>query len=131
MRELLFADDSALVAHSAKEMQKIVDDFSDTSKKFGLKINIKKTDVLYQPNCTRTREEDIMDDGNKLNCVVEITYLGSTISRRVAKASASFGRLRQRRWNYHHVSMQVKGKIYRAIVLYTHLYVAEAWTVHR
>ena len=72
-----------------------------------------------------------MDDGNKLNCVVEITYLGSTISRRVAKASASFGRLRQRRWNYHHVSMQVKGKIYRAIVLYTHLYVAEAWTVHR
>ena len=38
MRELLFADDSALVAHSAKEMQKIVDDFSDASTKFGLKI---------------------------------------------------------------------------------------------
>ena len=44
MRELLFADDSALVAHSAEEMQKIVDAFSDASKKFGLKINIKKTD---------------------------------------------------------------------------------------
>ncbi|KAK2177342.1 hypothetical protein NP493_605g01083 [Ridgeia piscesae] len=38
MRELLFADDSALVAHSAEEMQKIVDAFSDASKKFGLKI---------------------------------------------------------------------------------------------
>ena len=72
-RELLFADDSALVAHSAEEMQKIVDAFSDASKKFGLKINIKKTEVLYQPNSTRTREEDIMVDGN--------TYLGSTISR--------------------------------------------------
>ncbi|KAK2193729.1 hypothetical protein NP493_7g03010 [Ridgeia piscesae] len=46
MRELLFADDSALVAHSAEEMQKIVDAFSDASKKFGLKINIKKTEVL-------------------------------------------------------------------------------------
>ena len=33
MRELLFADDSALVAHSAEEMQKIVDAFSDASKK--------------------------------------------------------------------------------------------------
>ena len=55
MRMLLFADDSALVAHSAEEMQKIVDDFSDASKKFGLKINIKKTEVLYQPNSTRTR----------------------------------------------------------------------------
>ena len=71
MRELLFADDSALVAHSAEDMQKIVDAFSDASKKFGLKINIKKTEVLYQPNSTRIREDDIMVDGNKLNSVLE------------------------------------------------------------
>ena len=32
MRELLFADDSALVAHSAEEIHKIVDAFSDASK---------------------------------------------------------------------------------------------------
>ena len=106
-----------------------------------LLFNIKKTEVLYQPNCTRTREEDIMVDGNKLNSVMEFTYLGSTISsdgciddeiqRRMAKASASFGRLRQRLWNNHHVSMRVKGKIYRAIVLSTLLYGAEAWTVYR
>ena len=75
MRELLFADDSALVAHSTEDMQKRVDAFSDASKKFGLKINIKKTEVLYQPNSTRTREEDIMVDGNKLNSVLEFTYL--------------------------------------------------------
>ena len=80
MRELLFADDNALVAHSAEEMQKIVDAFSDASKKFGLKINIKKTEVLYQLKSTRTREENIMVDENKLNSVVEFTYLGSTIS---------------------------------------------------
>ena len=67
MRELLFADDSALVDHSTEEMQKIVDAFSDASKKFSLKINIKKTEVLYQSNSTRTPEEDIMVDGNKLN----------------------------------------------------------------
>ena len=141
MRELLFADDSALVAHSAEEMQKIVDAFSNASKKFGLKNNIKKTEVLYQPNSTRTREEDIMVDGNKLNSVLEFIDLGSTISsdgciddeiqRRMAKASASFGRLRQRFWNNHHVSMRVKGKTYRAIVLSTLLYGAEAWTVYR
>ena len=78
-RELLFADDNALVAHSAEEMQKMVDAFSDASKKFGLKINTKKTEVLYQPNSTRTREEDIMVDGNKFNYVLEFNYLGSTI----------------------------------------------------
>ncbi|KAK2151951.1 hypothetical protein NP493_2548g00039 [Ridgeia piscesae] len=119
-------------------MQKILDAFSDASKKFGLKINIKKTEVLYQPNSTRTREEDIMVDGNKLNSVLEFTYLGRTISsngciddeiqRRMARARASFGRLRQRLWTNHHVSLRVKGKIYRAIVLSTLLYGAEAWT---
>ena len=82
-----------------------------------------------------------MVDGNKLSSVMEFTYLGSTISsdgciddeiqRRMAKASASFGRLRQRLWNNHHVSMRVKGEIYRAIVLSTLLYGAEAWTVYR
>ncbi|KAK2193223.1 hypothetical protein NP493_16g02008 [Ridgeia piscesae] len=49
----------------------------------------------------------------------------------MAKASASFGRLRQRLWNNHHVSMRVKGKIYRAVVLSTLLYGAEAWTMYR
>jgi len=78
MRELLFADDIALVAHFAEEMQKIVDAFSDASKKFGLKINIKKTEVFYQPNSTRAIEEDIIVDGNRLNSVLEFTYLGST-----------------------------------------------------
>ena len=80
MRQLLFADDIALVAHSAEDIQKMVDAFSDASKKFGLEINIKKTEVLYQPNSTRTRGVDIMVDGNKLNSVLEFTYLGSIIS---------------------------------------------------
>ena len=81
-----------------------------------------------------------MVDGNKLNSVLELTYLGSTISsdgciddeiqRRMAKASASFGRQRQKLWNNHH--MRVKGKIYRAIVLSTLLYGEwTAWTVYR
>jgi len=59
VRELLFKDDSALVTYSTEEMQKIVDAFSDASKKFSLKINIKKIEVLYQLNSTRTKETRI------------------------------------------------------------------------
>ena len=58
MIELLFADDSALVSHSAEE----TDAFSYALKKFGLKVNIKKTEVLYQPNSSRTRVEGIVVD---------------------------------------------------------------------
>ena len=73
MEEMLFAEDSALVAHSAEEMQKIVDAFSDATRKFGLKKTIKKTEVMYQPNSTRTREEDITVDGNRLKSVLVCT----------------------------------------------------------
>ena len=77
-----------------------------------------------------------MVDGNKLNSVLEFTYLGE-IDALVMKYRggwpwlASFGRLRQILWNNHHMSMRVKGKIYRAIELSTLLYGAEAWTVYR
>jgi hypothetical protein len=56
-----------------------VDAFSEASKKFGLNVNIRKTEVLYYPNSTRTQDEYITVDGNKLNSVSEFTYLRSTI----------------------------------------------------
>ena len=122
-RELLFADDSALVAHSAEEMQKIVSSMRQRS--FSLKINIKKTEVLYQPNSTRTREEDIMVDGNKLNSVLESTYLGSTISsngciddeiqRRMSKASASFGKYR---WRSKRVRLSATAQCFWRLLLF-------------
>ena len=43
----------------------------------------------------------------------------------------SFGCLRERLWNNHNVSIRVKGKIYRAIIMSTLLYGAETWTVYR
>ena len=49
VQDMLFADDSALVAHTADDMQKLVDRFSEAAAKFSLKINIKKTECLYQP----------------------------------------------------------------------------------
>ena len=125
MRELLFADGRALVAYTAEEMQKIVDAFYDASKTFGLKINIKKTELLYQPNST-TREDDIMADGNKLNSVLyQVMGALTIIQMRMANSTASFGRLRQILRNNHIVPMRVKRKICCAIVLSTLLYGAD------
>ena len=101
----------------------------------------KKTEVMFQPNMTMTMEEDINVDETTLNHVKEFTYLGSLIAsdghieaelqKRMSKASMSFGRLRERLWNNHNVSIRIKGKIYRAIILSTLLYGAEVWTVYR
>ena len=40
VQELLFADDSAIVAHTAEGTQALVDRFESAARSFGLKINI-------------------------------------------------------------------------------------------
>jgi hypothetical protein len=59
---------------------------------------IKKTAVLYQQNYVRTREKDIMVEGNKQYSIPEFSYLrgnlaskthiNSEIQKRMAKANA-------------------------------------------
>ena len=49
IQELLYADDCALEGHSRQEIQLVTDRFAQSAKQFGLKINIKKTEVMYQP----------------------------------------------------------------------------------
>ena len=46
IQELLFADDSALVTHSLQAMQDLLTAFAELSKRFGVTINITKTEVL-------------------------------------------------------------------------------------
>ena len=130
MGDLFISDDSALIALSAEEIQRIVDAFANASSKFGLKINIKKTEVMFQPNSKMTMEEDNNVDETTLNPVKEFTYLGSIIAsdshidaelqKRMSKASMSFWRLQERLWNNHNVSIRVKEK--STVRLYCPLY---------
>lgn len=47
--ELHYTDGNALVAHSEEDIQFILNAFAGAYKQFGLDINIKKTQILYQP----------------------------------------------------------------------------------
>ena len=123
VRELLFADDSALIAHSAGDIHRFVDALDNASSKFDLNINIRTTEMMFQPNSTTTMKEDINVNETTLTPVQEFTYLGSIISRdgyieaelqkRMSKAIMSFGCIRERLWNNHNVSIKVKWRICR------------------
>ena len=140
--ELLFADDCALLAHTEKALQHIVNRFSDAGKDFGLTNSLKKTEVLYQPPPHEAYSPPhISIDGTNLNAVEHFTYLGSvssndaTVSKdldnRVSKASSSFGRLSKRVWQSHSVRLSTKLQVYRAIVVPALLYGAETWVLCR
>ena len=46
VREMLFAGDSAIVAHSVGDIQSLVDRMARAASQFGLKINIKKIEYF-------------------------------------------------------------------------------------
>jgi len=45
----MFADDTAFAAHYHQQAQEIITRFAKYAKDFGLKINITKTEMMYQP----------------------------------------------------------------------------------
>ena len=141
LRDLLFADDCALCASSESEMQRMVDLFSRACKNFGLTISIPKTEVMFQPAPGEPHSEPhISIDGQKLANTDKFPYLGSTMSNtatiddevslRLARASASFGRLSSRVWKRRGLSNETKLKVYHAVVLPSLLYGSETWTVY-
>ena len=103
IKDLLFADDAALTAHSNEGLQSLMDRLARACELFGLTISIKKTEVLGQKTDSTPR---ITLQGNLLNTVDKFVYLGSTISStlsleeelnsRIGKATTAFGKLRQR-----------------------------------
>ena len=143
VRDLLYADDCAIVAHSEKDLQDMATALSNATKRYGLTISIKKTEVLYQPapGTTRKEEPEIKIDNQILKNVDAFTYLGSTltsnntldkeISSRIAKASSAFGRLRKRVWDDRGLKIETKCAVYIAVVLSDLLYGCETWTAYR
>ena len=142
VRDLLYADDCDLVAHSAEDLQVIVDLFSNACSDFGLSISIKKTQVMFTPAPGEPyAEPDIFVEGTRLAVVDSFVYLGSSLSRdgsldsevnrRIGKACVAFGKLEDRVWSDHDLTLSTKLSVYDACVVTSLLFACETWTTYR
>ena len=137
VRELLFADDAALVSHTEDGLQCMLNKFSDACKEFGLTISIKKTQVM---GLNTSSAPTLHIEGQPLEAVDDFVYLGSNISsrasldteikRRIAKASSTMSRLGKRVWSNKKVSKATKMKVYQACIISVLLYGSESWATH-
>ena len=137
IREMLFADDAALTAHTEAALQELINCFAHACTEFGLMISIKKTNILGQDVSSAP---SISIGDNTLEVVESFTYLGSTISgnlsldtelnSRIGKASAAMARLSKRVWENSMLTSKTKIQVYQACVLSTLLYGSESWTLY-
>ena len=121
------------LANNAVDMQQIVDRFSSAADLFGLKINISKTELLYQPPPMSIElPETITVHDVPLKTTESFTYLGSTVTntdsvdleveRRIQSATKAYGALQKRLWSCHDISTKTKVKVYSVAVIPCLLY---------
>ena len=137
IRELLFADDAALVAHSEAGLQRLINLIAHACNEFRLQISLKKTEVMCQ-DVSCTASINIAD--YTLNVVSEFTYLGATVTdklslnselnKRIGKASAGMSKLSKKVWENKNLSTHTKMSVYQACVLSVLLYGSETWSLY-
>jgi len=138
IRDLLFADDCALVAHTLPDIQELFDRFADAARQFGLTVSLKKTEVMLQSYPTnQSATATVMAGDTILTCASKFRYLSNTvamddnITAKIAKGCTAFGGLQHRLWREHGVSLKTKVEVYCAVVLTTLLFGSACWTLYR
>ena len=142
VRELLFADDCALAAHTIQKAQHLLDLFVAATCRFGLSISLKKTEIMFQPKPHSIYLPPAVTVNSVQVPVAEMfCYLGSRVTSkntlddkltaRLAKAGAAFGQLSRRLWKDHGIQLDTKIQVYQTVILSSLLYGSETWTPYR
>ncbi|CAH1264223.1 AREL1 [Branchiostoma lanceolatum] len=117
LRELMFANDTALCSHSEAELQGTCDAFNNTCYEFGQTISVKKT-VAFSTNAPPPHITIHVNETTLINTVEDFRYLGSTASSsgnlnrevgtRIGQAANLFGKLKSRAWDNKYLTIHTK-----------------------
>ena len=138
INQVLFADDTALVADSEEGLQQLVTEFGRVCDRRKLKVNIGKSKVM---RCTRHGNGGGLQvnlGGERLEEVESFRYLGSQVAGngkieeevklRVVEAGKAMGGMKKI-WKNRDLGMTVKRGLYNSVIVPTALYAAETWAM--
>ena len=77
LSHLRFADDIIITASNAEELEKMMKELAEESRKCGLRMNTSKTKVMFGP---MTKQKQGTVNNNIIEAVEEYIYLGQRIS---------------------------------------------------
>ena len=132
---LRYADDTVLIADSAKELQKLVDEVKNRSLVKGLKMNVKKTKTMVIRKNVKSRcKVEITVDGKVLEQVKQYLYLGHIITedgkceveikRRIEIARSNFISMKNLLTS-RTLHLNTRKKLIKCYVLSTFMYASE------
>ena len=138
VQELLYADDSALVAQSLEDLQAMLDRFVAASFNYQHQQNRgtlpacpwHSTQGSWSIHSWRTNQ--ICPKLHLLRCVISSdNSIDLEITRRIQSAASAFGALDARVWSQRGIKLATKCKVYRVFVLPCLLYSTETYTLYR
>jgi hypothetical protein len=133
LNDLDLADDVVLLAQRRTDMQSKLDDFAESSKAAGLKVNVAKTKSM---EINTNNPSNFTVAGQQVEEVQTFQYLGSQITpdggtktdieTRIRKARCAFAGLRNI-WRSSQISLRTKLRIFNSNVKSVLLYGCETW----
>ena len=126
LKKILDADDLAVVADNKEDLQKTLQEWSNTFRKQGLRMNLEKTEVMW----IGKQEVDlhVVVDGKTITQVNSFVYLGGTVCEdggsskerqwrvQAGAAAAAWRRVECIMWD-RKLKKQLKGKVLEACVV--------------
>ena len=136
LSQLLFADDTALVAESAEQLQCLVREFGRVCERRKLRVNVDKSKIMCVGVNVDPSLCNIRLNGERLEVVNSFKYLGSCfssdggvkedVSMRLGEGMRAFGAMK-RVWSGRSVTVRVKRELYERVVVPTVMYGSESW----
>ena len=139
INNLRYADDTVLIAENEKDLQNLLDIVSEESKKLGLELNSKKTEVMVisrkkSPRC------ELYVEGTVLKQKTSFKYLGTIISQdgrndseikaRISQAKQNFQKMKSLLTNTK-MSIATRKRILQCYIEPILMYGCEAWTISK
>ena len=132
---LRFADDIDGLAEEEEELANLVERLNRDSTAYGMEIRAEETKLMT--NNTSGINTEIKVNGQKLETVTSLKYLGSVITEngskpkilsRIAQTTGALTRLKSV-WNGRNISLSSKTRLIRSLVKLIFLYACESWAL--
>ncbi|GFN92238.1 endonuclease-reverse transcriptase [Plakobranchus ocellatus] len=140
INNLRYADDTVLIAENKEDLQKLLNIVEEESRKKGLELNSKKTEVMVISRKQESPKCDIFINKVKLKQTEKFKYLGTIISSggktnreisaRTALAKINFQKIKTILTN-EHISMETRKRALQCYIEPVLMYGCEAWTISK